>query len=237
MDTIKIDTSQNIEIEQSIASVGERIAACMLDMLFIMSFIALVGFIAGGLHYGWMMTLVFLPVAAYDLLSEMFMNGQSWGKKILKIKVVTIDGTSPTFLSYFLRWILRLVEIMMCFGSLAMIVVILNRKGQRLGDMAANTTVIRLRKKSLKETIYMEVPENYTVRYPEVFKLSVDDIYTIKEVLELLKSPSHKTVQTLAMAKKAQEAIEKKLNIKTEQKTGSFFQTILYDYNFINSRP
>lgn len=236
MDTLKIDTSQNIEIEQSIASVGERIAATILDIIFITIFIAVVAFIAGGLHYGWMLYLVYIPVAGYSILSELFMNGQSWGKKILKIKVVKLDGTSATFLSYFLRWIFRLIEVVGSLGSLAMIVIILNRKGQRFGDMAANTTVIRLRDNSLKETIYTNIPDNYTVVYPEVSRLSVDDIYTIKEVLELLRSPKHKTAQSLAMAQKAFEAIEKKLNIKTEQKVGSFFQTILMDYNFINSR-
>lgn len=236
MDTLKIDTSQNIDIEQSIASVGERIAATILDIIFITIFIVIVAFIAGGLHYGWMLYMVYVPVGGYTLLSELFMNGQSWGKKILKIKVVKLDGTPASFTSYFLRWIFRLIEVIGSLGSLAMIVIILNRRGQRLGDMAANTTVIRLRDKSLKETIYTPVPDNYTVVYPEVSKLSVDDIYTVKEILELLKSPKNNGVQSLAMAQKAREAIEKKLNIRTEQKVGSFFQTLITDYNFINSR-
>lgn len=236
MDTLKIDTSQNIEIEQPIASVGERIAATILDVIFIIIFISIIAFIAGGMHYGWMLYLVYIPVAGYNLLSELFMNGQSWGKKILKIKVVKMDGTPATFSSYFLRWIFRLIEVIGSAGSLAMIVIILNRKGQRLGDISANTTVIRLREKSLKKTIYVNVPDDYTVQYPEVTRLSVDDIYTIKEVLELLKSPKNKTEQTWAIAQKAREAIEKKLNIKTDQKIGSFFQTIISDYNFINSR-
>lgn len=235
MDTLKINTSQNIDIEQPIASIGERIAATMLDMLFIMSYIALIAFIAGGLHYGWMMFFVYIPVALYSLVSELAMNGQSWGKKILKIKVVKMDGTPTTFSSYFLRWITRIVEIFTMFGSLATITIILNRKGQRLGDIAANTTVIRLRDKSLKETIYTQIPDNYTVVYPDVSILSINDIYTIKEVLELLKS-KHKTKQALSLAQKAQEAIERKLNIKADKKTEEFFQTILHDFNFINSK-
>lgn len=236
MDTLKIDTSQNIEIEQPIASIGERISATILDMLFILSFIVIMALIAGGLHYGWMIYLVYIPIALYSLVSELSMDGQSWGKKILKIKVVKIDGTPATFSSYFLRWVLRLIEILAMFGSLAMITIILNRKGQRLGDMAANTTVIRLRNNSLKETIYTQIPDNYTVVYPEVSQLSTSDIYTIKEVLELLKSKTDKTEQKYSLAQKAREAIERKLNIKANQKTGVFFQTVLRDYNFINNR-
>jgi len=235
MDTLKIDTSQNIDIEQPIASIGERIAATLLDMLFIMSYFIIAAIIAGGLHYNWMLFFLFIPVSLYSLTSELAMNGQSWGKKILKIKVVKIDGTPTTFSNYFLRWILRLIEIIAFFGSLATITIILNRKGQRLGDIAASTTVIRLRNKSLKESIYTQLPDNYTVVYPEASKLSMNDIYTIKEVLELLESSDDKW-KTATMGLKAHEAIEHKLGIRANQKTVAFFQTILTDYNFINSR-
>jgi len=235
MDTLKIDTSQNIDIEQPIASIGERIAATLLDMLFIMSYTLIIALIAGGLHYSWVIFFVFLPVALYSITSELLMNGQSWGKKILKIRVVKMDGTPTTFSAYFLRWILRLIEILVMFGSLATVTIILNRKGQRLGDIAANTTVIRLRDKSLKETIYTQVPDDYTVVYPEVSKLSINDIYTIKEVLEVLRSRQY-NIQKFTIAQKTREAIEQKINIKGNQDTVAFFQTILRDYNFINSR-
>ena len=235
MDTLKIDTSQNIDIEQPIASIGERIAATLLDMLFIMSYIAVLAFIAGDLHSSALIIIGSLPVLLYGLVSEMAMNGQSWGKKILKIKVVKIDGTPTTFSGYFLRWILRLVEIWAMFGSLATISIIVNGKGQRLGDIAANTAVIRLRNKSLKETIYTQISDNYTVVYPEASKLTTNDIYTIKEVLELLKS-KQLTIQTYTIIQKAHEAIERKLNINGQKKTEAFFQTIIRDYNFINSR-
>jgi uncharacterized RDD family membrane protein YckC len=235
MDILKIDTSQNIDIEQPIASIGERIAATTLDMLFIMSYFAIIAFIAGDLHSQTFIVIGLLPVSIYSIASELAMNGQSWGKKILKIKVVKMDGTPTTFSSYFMRWILRLIEILVMFGSLATITIILNRKGQRIGDIAANTTVIRLRNKSLKETIYTQVPDNYTVVYPEVSKLSINDIYTIKEVIEVLRSRQY-TTQKFTIAQKAREAIEQKLNIKANQDTVAFFQTILRDYNFISSR-
>src|SRR5665647_425433 len=235
MDTLKIDTSQNIDIEQPIASIGERIAAALLDMLFIISYLLVLSFIYQGLHSKVLIFIGLLPVVLYSIASEMAMNGQSWGKKILKIKVVKMDGTPTTFSSYFLRWILRLVEILVMFGSLATITIILNRKGQRLGDIAANTSVIRLRNKSLRETIYTQIPENYRVVYPEVSRLTTNDIYIIKEVVELIKS-RNKTIRAITIAQTAHEAIEQKLNIKVPQKTEAFFQTLLHDYNFINSR-
>jgi len=235
MDTLKIDTSQNIDIEQPIASIGERFAATLLDMLFIMSYLIVLGILYAGSQSKILIFVGLIPVALYSIASELAMNGQSWGKKILKIKVVKIDGTPTTFSGYFLRWVLRLIEILALFGSLATITIILNRKGQRLGDIAANTAVIRIRDKSLKETIFMQIPDNYMIVYPEVSKLTTNDVYIIKEVIELIKS-RNKTIRALTIAQTAHEAIERKLGIKEPQKTEVFFQTILRDYNFINSR-
>jgi len=235
MDTLKIDTSQNIDIEQPIASIGERIAAMLLDFLFMLSYIAIFAIIAGGFHYSWMLLVVYLPVVFYSLISELSMNGQSWGKKILKIKVIKMDGTPTSFSSYFLRWIIQLVEVFAFFGSLATITIILNRKGQRLGDIAANTTVIRLRNRNFKGTIFTQIPDNYSVVYPEITKLSTEDIYTIKEVLELLNSTKNQS-QTVVILTKTRQVIERKLNIQSNQDTVRFLQTIISDYNFINSR-
>ena len=235
MDTLKIDTSQNIDIEQPIASIGERIAATLLDVLFIMVYLFFLGILYGGFQSKVFLLVGLIPVSLYSIVSELVMNGQSWGKQILKIKVVKMDGTPTTFSSYFLRWILRIIEVVVFFGSLATITIILNRKGQRLGDIAANTAVIRLRDKSLRETIYTNLPDNYIIIYPEVSKLTVNDIYTIKEVLEVLRSRQNIS-QAFTVSQKAREAIERKLNIKADQDTVAFFKTILRDYNFLNSR-
>ncbi len=235
MDTIKIDTSQNIDIEQPIASIGERIAATLYDSLFIFGYAIVIISIYGGSQSKSLLAVLSVPIALYSIISELVMSGQSWGKKIMKIKVVKTDGTPTTFSSYFLRWILRLVEIVLMIGSLATIIIILNRKGQRLGDIAANTSVIRLQNKSLKDSIYIKIPENYTVVYPETIKLTINDIYTIKEVLDMMRS-TRQNRQTLTIAEKAHEAIERKLGVKTNQKTESFFRSILLDYNFINSK-
>ena len=233
MDTLSIGTSQNINIEQSIASIGERVAATLLDLLFIGCYYIVVLILSSFIHSNRIIMIFSLPPSLYSLISELAMNGQSWGKKIMKIKVVNTDGTSATFSGYFLRWITRLIEVLVTVGSLATITIILNRKGQRLGDIAANTAVIRLKDKSLRETIYTQLPDNYTVVYPEVSKLSAEDIYTIKEVLETLRTKK-KTNQTITLAQKAHEAIEQKLGVKADQATAPFLQSVLRDYNCIN---
>ena len=233
MDTLSIGTSQNIHIEQPIASIGERVAATLLDLLFIGCYYIAVLILSRFIHSDTLILIFSVPPSLYSLISELAMNGQSWGKRLMKIKVVNTDGTSATFSGYFLRWITRLIEVLATVGSLATITIILNRKGQRLGDIAANTAVIRLKDKSLRETIYIPVPDNYTVIYPEVSKLSANDIYTIKEVLDMLRAKKMSS-QTLALAQKAHVAIEQKLGVKANQATAPFLQTVLLDYNYMN---
>lgn len=235
MDTLRIDTTQNIDIEQPIASIGERIAATLLDVLFMFAYFIGIAFISGLVQSKAIWIIASIPIALYSLISELVMNGQSWGKKIMKIKVVKSDGTAVTFSGYFLRWITRLFEIYALVGSIATITIILNRKGQRLGDIAANTTVIRVREKSLREIKVMKLPENYTVVYPEVSQLSSADINTIREVLELLKS-GNKVESAFVIAEKTRQAIERKLHVQSGQDSVAFFLTIIRDYNFLHSQ-
>jgi uncharacterized RDD family membrane protein YckC len=231
MESLQIDTTQNISIEHPIASIGERVVAALIDYVFIFFFIAIIGFFVGSLGLNFLGFLIIIPVLFYDLLSELLMNGQTWGKKILQIKVVKIDGSSVTFSSYFLRWVLRLVEITMTFGSLATISIVLNQKGQRLGDLAANTAVVRLRNKSLKGSIYVRIPESYQPVYPQVSILSIHDIYMVNEVLDILKS-SNLSMAKKAIVQNAFKVFQKRLEVQSLQTPLNFFQTILTDYNY-----
>jgi uncharacterized RDD family membrane protein YckC len=81
MENVSIQTSQNITISQPIASIGERIAAAALDMLFIGGYFFLVSIITAFSQNTMLMAIMMAPVAFYHILSELLMNGQSWGKK------------------------------------------------------------------------------------------------------------------------------------------------------------
>ena len=115
MDNIKIQTTQNVDIEYELASIGDRILATLLDYLFFFGYILLVflfiALIGSDIEDNlWLLVVLFLPILLYDLLCEMFFQGKSFGKMIMKIKVVKLDGTQAGFGAYLLRWLLlRLV--------------------------------------------------------------------------------------------------------------------------------
>ena len=198
MQRVKINTTQNVEIEYRVASIGTRILSTLLDytillILYIGLYLIFEYFQSffKNIDESIMVILSFLIVLSfilYDFLCETFMNGQSIAKKITGIKVIKLDGSKPTVASYLLRWMLRIIDITLGYGSIGMITILINGKGQRIGDIAANTTVVNIRDKiNLHDTIIMEIDENHSITFNEVDKLNDNDITTTKEVLEFSK--------------------------------------------------
>ncbi len=236
MPNLQVETSQNVVIEQEIANLGERIAAFLIDGIILISYIFLISFIAKFFTSAKISSSEFfvliIPMFFYSLLCETFMNGQSFGKKALKIKVAKLEGSQPTFGNYLIRWLFRIIDINF-YGLPAIITIAVNGKGQRLGDIVAKTTVISLkRSKNIEETIYEEIEDDYEIKYPEADQLKDADLNTVKEVLKLYKKDPTNVV-AVSMLKKAVEAIKKKTGAEPTQVPAVFLETIIKDYNQI----
>ncbi len=238
---LDFETGQNVIIRKDLANVGERIAAQLIDYIIMIAYILILSLFSNvsskyssdiaGFFY------VFLiPVFFYALLSEIFMQGQSLGKKALKIKVVKVSGAQPTVGSYIIRWLFKIIEgnFAFFFGSPAIIAIAANGKGQRLGDIVAKTSVISLkRNESLKDTIFVELPENYKLMYPETENLVLSDIKTIKDVIEHYKK-NVSNVASNAMIKETTLAVKRKTGIVSSAVPLKFLQTVLADYNYLH---
>ncbi len=236
MPNLQVETSQNVIIEQEIANLGERIAAFLIDGMILISYIFLISFIAKFFTSAKISSsgffVLIIPIFFYSLLCETFMNGQSFGKKALKIKVAKLEGSQPTFGNYLIRWLFRIIDINF-YGLPAIITIAVNGKGQRLGDIVAKTSVISLkRSKNIEETIYEEVEDDYEIKYPEAEQLKDADLNTIKDVLKLYKKDPTNVI-AVSMLKKAAEAIKKKTGAEPTQVPAVFLETIIKDYNQI----
>ncbi len=233
MDNIKIQTSQNVDIEYELASVGDRILATLLDYVFFIAYGLLIlltvsitkSRIFDSIAF-WV--IILLPVLLYDLVCETFLQGKSFGKMILKIKVVKLDGTQATFGAYLLRWLLRIIDTRIFSGGVALIAIILNGKGQRIGDMAAGTTVIKLKHKvTINDTILNKVIPDYTLVFPEVSRLTDTDIAIIKEVMLVsLRTNNQEAIEKLAIKTKTA------MGITTNLPHTQFLATVVNDYSF-----
>lgn len=233
METYNLNTSQNVSLEFRIASVADRMLAYALDLLIIGTAALIVTLVLSQTGFGfspWML-IMFLPVLFYHFLFEMFFNGQSPGKMIMGIRVVKTDGSQLTLGSCFIRWIFRLIDITLMGGAVAVLVIIINGKGQRLGDLAAGTTVLKTTGKGeLERTIWTEVEENYEIRFPQVELLSEKDIQVVKDVL--LTAYKNGYTQTASdLVRKTRTAINEKTGISSELNDRSFLVTILKDFN------
>ena len=162
------------------------------------------------------------------------MNGQTPGKKIMKIKVNTVDGSAPTFSNFLIRWMFRLVDISLTYGICGILCIVIGEKGQRVGDILAKTTVVKTKRKVLIEnTILVDIPENYELVFPESKNINERDLPLFKKVIaqiEALEDP----VEKLQFGLRARKNVMEKLGLKTEMKPLPFFKTLIVDYNFIH---
>ena len=126
------------------------------------------------------------PIIGYSLFFEYFMAGQTPGKRVLKIKVTSADSSELTFGKCLVRWLFRLVDFGAFSGVIAMVVVAVTDKKQRVGDLVAGTIVVSMKSsKTLDETIYAYVDSERKARYPLAAQLTAREVEIVKEVLRL----------------------------------------------------
>jgi uncharacterized RDD family membrane protein YckC len=239
MSTISITTSQNIELDYDLGSLGDRILARLIDLAVIIAYVIIIFVTIGFSNLGtfivenvWLVVVLMLPAVFYNLVCELVLNGQSLGKKIMGIKVISLSGEQPSLSQYLIRWLFRIVDF--SFGGLvALIIVAVTPKHQRLGDILAGTAVVKTKPRThFADTIYTATPTiEYQVIYPEVVNLKDGDIQLVKDVvISVYKS------QNLMLAHQAKDRIEQVLGIRSQHaEPMDFLRTVLADYNYLTS--
>jgi uncharacterized RDD family membrane protein YckC len=226
-----IITGQYVEIRQNAATVLQRGIAWMIDFLimFIASLtlsspLTLYGFAIGEDMLILFIFLWLLAILCYPLYMEIFNHGQSFGKMVMGIRVMCLDGSTPTNIAYLLRWILMPVD----FGisGLGLAFIIFTKNCQRIGDLAAGTTVVKL-SKSEPPLIIRTIPtinKNYQPTYPEVTRLDIRQMGVIEQVL-LMKDGPQKTRNLTSLAEK----VDSVLGIKHQENDNEAFLLNVYN--------
>ncbi|MFN0216603.1 MAG: RDD family protein [Saprospiraceae bacterium] len=197
--TIEIRTTQNVTIEYELAGLRERVLAWLLDGAIVVFgyylLIILVMLIFGGMEDWWGVffgVMLFLIYFLYNILFEILKRGQSPGKMALGTKVVRLDGKDPEWSDVTLRALLQLVDSVFCLGIVGGLLIKTTAKSQRLGDMAANTTIIKLKSSNyafrLADILSISSLQNYQPVYPQVRNLSERDMIFVKTTLTRLST-------------------------------------------------
>ena len=198
------------------------------------------------------MAIITLPMLLYSLICETAMNGQTFGKKLMNIRVISIEGGEPVLGQYLLRWITRFFEwpflfgyivegigmvilyaiITGMFGMIVVFIIAITKYNQRLGDLLAGTVVVNTKTElTINDTVFMNVAdENYTVSFPEVMRLSDNDINTIKSVLVEARKKRYD------LAYRVEARVKEVLNVESPLHVVDFLEKLLEDYNYLATR-
>ncbi len=235
MKTISINTTQNVLIEYEIALVRDRIFAYLIDGLVIfliclgLSFVFSIFSASSStvLAFIWLLVFVF-----YNLVMEYFMNGQTIGKKAMRLQVLKISGEEATLTDYITRWAFRLVDIYLSLGSIASMLVSSSEKGQRIGDVVANTAVIYKRPSrdvSVRQIVHAYDNKNYRVTYPDARNFSDQEMLILKSVLERTEKYHNAAHEDVLL--ETAEIVKERLGLNGRiNDSRTFLKTVLVDY-------
>ncbi|MEO0570109.1 MAG: RDD family protein [Bacteroidota bacterium] len=237
MNQFQIETAQNVTIDQNSSNLGERLLAYLIDSFVITVYTILVILLLVSLEVDFedlwaLYLLASLPAFLYYLLFETLTDGKTIGKGIMNLRVVKLDGSKPNFGNYFVRWILRIIDVSLTSGAAAVITILIRGNGQRIGDVAAGTTVISERKRVfLKDTLLKEISEDYKPQFPQVTVFKDSEVQTIKELYEKAKrNGNHNVIVSL------DRRLKEVMNVSTELRPIDFVDVVIKDYNYYTQK-
>lgn len=187
MNKIKITTPENIEIEYTLADIGSRSAAAIIDsviqcllILILLIGMAIIEYFSPNFwekNYGWIVGISLLIYGlityGYFICMELSSNGQTIGKKVLRLRAIRNNGQSLTLKHSAIRSLFRVFIDILGIGA---IMIFFTSEHRRLGDYAASTIVIS------------EASEEMPITLEELQKSNENFSYYIsKEEQELLR--------------------------------------------------
>jgi uncharacterized RDD family membrane protein YckC len=149
-------TPEGVSMDVVLAGIGSRFMAFVIDSILLAIVLVVVnvalfnGFSANTrsdqiLTAGLSLLIFVLIFAGYFIICEMLWSGRSIGKRAAGIRVISATGAAEGFWSILLRNIARLIDFLPAFYIVGSISILASANNQRIGDMLANTIVIRER--------------------------------------------------------------------------------------------
>jgi uncharacterized RDD family membrane protein YckC len=164
---LQIQTPEGVVFNLTVAGLYTRFLAWAIDGAAITTVSSVIGMVTAFLAVlspdfakGLFLISYFVISIGYGIFTEWCWRGQSWGKRLLRLRVIDASGLKLQLSQIIIRNLLRPVDLLPGLYFLGGIVSYLSMRGQRLGDLAANTVVIRipetftLNTQALKESKY-----------------------------------------------------------------------------------
>ncbi|MGE3801376.1 MAG: RDD family protein [Candidatus Kapaibacterium sp.] len=241
---IRIQTTQNVELEYEVAGIGYRFIAALIDLAIFAGYYAffIIVLLTSGFNLPDWFIYIFLapplPILFYPLVCEIFLEGQTVGKRAMKLKVVRTDGSQPTVSSYLLRWLFWIIEAnpitaLGGLGSIAVVSIVTTKYGQRIGDLAAGTTVVRMTTETdVTDVLFQPLSADYRPAWPQVVMLNDRDIGIIRQGFEAVEKGAEPEILS-KIAYKVADVLE--IERSKIGATEIFLKTIMNDYQYLAS--
>jgi uncharacterized RDD family membrane protein YckC len=240
MKTIDFTTAQHVRIEYDLASTGARVLASFIDVFAFLVYSLIMSAILGvslistelGTQEVVYLLLLRIPWFFYSPVIEYLTRGQSLGKFALGIRVVSLNGENAGMREYFTRWIFRVIDIWFGFGFLAILFSSTSERSQRMGDVMANTVVIRKKSSqnyTLRNVLAIKSQDNYQTTYDHVIHFTDEDMMLIKNTIQRVEQ--HPSPATKQFAVELAHQTARSIGLpETPAKKLEFLRTVLMDY-------
>lgn len=240
MATIDIRTPQNVTIEYELASLRDRFAALFMDIIIVLSVYLLIVILLfeviavdfDGIIIRFIMLLPLVIFFFYQLLFELFADGQSIGKRAVGLRVIRIDGRETGLGEHALRAIFYFIDLLLSLGTIGALLISASTNRQRLGDMTANTTVIKVKfnmRFRLEDIMKINTLEDYEITYPNVKNLSEQDMLLIKNIISRYNKYKNEAHQSVVDELTSKVMTELEIKEQPENKI-EFLKTLIRDY-------
>lgn len=191
MKKVKITTPENIEVEYTLADIGSRIGAALIDMLLQALIIIILGAAVFLVVYyspdfwskynGWVIGVSIFLFAVitygYFVVMELTMNGMTLGKKVLKIRTIRNNGQPITLKHSAIR---NLFRVFIDNYGAGVVLIFLTKQHKRIGDFAASTIVVAEESKTAPITLESFQRFNDKISY----YISEEEYELLREYLE-----------------------------------------------------
>ena len=240
MAAVTIHTTQNVRIDYETATLGSRIGAFLIDLVVIaVSYLLLVFFVEAIdlLPFSEVVFVVFGPLFTtllYFFFWEMLSRGQTAGKKLLRLRVIRLDGRDPTPADFLVRAVFLIPDAIFTLGMLAILLIVTGRRSQRLGDLIAGTVVINtvgFGGVTLADILTIRNREQHAARYPAVQRMTDEDMLVVKQCIlryRRYRNAAHRRALSELAARMMQLLELDAQDVKGS--TEEFLEALLLDY-------
>lgn len=208
-DRISVATPEGVTLQATLAGVGSRAAAAIVDQairlaviiaLLVLQAVARDGRgTSSGLFMAFLLTAVFLVQFGYDVLFETLASGRTPGKRWLGLRVVRVGGGPVGFVASALRNILRIVDALPGFYLVGILAVLFTARNQRLGDLAAGTIVVLERRHPPTVPAPRPAPDQDGAGLWDVSAVTAEEVATVRRFLDRRASLTPGARDRLAM--------------------------------------